>query len=333
MAQLLPDIQSQLNTIYYTSLVSFVILCYDYSLTFADEVERFWNRKNFTWASLFYFINRYLVLLGNIPVLFVTFWETNSLSNKTLVILGLVPSCARNSTNTLHRLLAYNQLFLLLSQLVIAILLIMRIYAMYNRSRWIIVVFAVIAVTAIALGCWASLGSPTPTSGIEFYYAGCNIPTGQRQADRLAVVWMTQLGLDALVFFLIVYKSFLLRRSRSKILISVLLRDGTLYFAIMTAANLANIVTILIASPLTKGAATFFTNVISATMMSRLMLNLRDPRMLDPHTGLGRTAEGAVTTTLPVMTSVFLKDDQPGCESHVPFHVEDIEMIPRDRGP
>lgn len=69
-----------------------VILCYDYCLTFADEVDRFWNQRGFTWASLLYFINRYLVLLGNIPMMFAAFWETGNLSNKTLVSLSDVPS-------------------------------------------------------------------------------------------------------------------------------------------------------------------------------------------------------------------------------------------------
>lgn len=107
---------------------------------------------------------------------------------------------------------------------------------------------------------WALLGSPTSTLETELYHAGCNNLTGQSQCVPvsfacltsfshylsgqivsvvpqygniliirylgLALVWMTQLVLDALVFFLIIYKSFVLRRSRSRILISALLRDG-----------------------------------------------------------------------------------------------------------
>lgn len=62
-----------------------VILFYDYFLTFSDEVERFWNRKNFNWSSFLFLANRYMVLFGNIPVMFEGFWESNNFSNKNLV--------------------------------------------------------------------------------------------------------------------------------------------------------------------------------------------------------------------------------------------------------
>lgn len=55
-------------------------------------------------------------------------------------------------------------------------------------------------------------------------------------------------------------------------------------------------------------------------MMSRLMLNLRDPRMLDPYTRVGRTTESVVETNLAVITSVFVKDDQPERETDIPLH-------------
>lgn len=69
-------------------------------------------------------------------------------------------------------------------------------------------------------------------------------------------------------------------------------------------------------------------------MMSRLMLNLRDPKMVDLYSG--RTPElGAVeTTTLPVVTSVFdhhsivptTKDDEDN-------ELERDLCIPRSGGP
>jgi hypothetical protein len=44
-----------------------VILYYEYALTFSMEVERFWPQR-FSWASCFFYLNRYLSLLGHIPV-------------------------------------------------------------------------------------------------------------------------------------------------------------------------------------------------------------------------------------------------------------------------
>lgn len=67
-----------------------VVLYYDYALTLGDEIERFWNRDAFTWTSLFFFMNRYLVLLGNIPVMFQSFWAPRDLSDKILVSPGRI---------------------------------------------------------------------------------------------------------------------------------------------------------------------------------------------------------------------------------------------------
>lgn len=64
-----------------------VLLYYEYSLTFADEVERFWNPNNFTWASVFFFLNRYLVLLGNIPIMFAAFWAPSNVAYKIMASL------------------------------------------------------------------------------------------------------------------------------------------------------------------------------------------------------------------------------------------------------
>ncbi|KAF7969596.1 hypothetical protein HWV62_26827 [Athelia sp. TMB] len=220
MARLPEDLQAQLSLNYFTAIVSFAILYYDWFLTLSDEIERFWNRKNFTWASLFFFFNRYLVIFGNIPVILQSFWEPTNVSTKDMV-------CIQGS------------------------LLAAKINDGANRC--------------------------------------------------LALAWMGQLGFDALVFCLTLYKSLVLRRSKSKTLIGTILRDGN--SSIMTVANAGNIVTFVAAPPLAKGAGSVFTNAISATMMSRLMLNLRDPAMADLYSG--RTPQGDVDTTLPVVTSIF----------------------------
>jgi hypothetical protein len=44
---------------------------YDYFLTLSSEIERFWKRRCYcglNWASFLFFANRYLPLLGYIPV-------------------------------------------------------------------------------------------------------------------------------------------------------------------------------------------------------------------------------------------------------------------------
>ncbi|KAJ3994438.1 hypothetical protein F5050DRAFT_1774515 [Lentinula boryana] len=68
------NIQIQVNWDHYVELIEFVILIYDYLLTFDIEIERFWKRDTKRFASILFFINRYMTLLGNIPIVLLFFW-------------------------------------------------------------------------------------------------------------------------------------------------------------------------------------------------------------------------------------------------------------------
>ena len=44
------------------------MLYYDYSLTLSTEIEHFWKRARISLVSVLFVVNRYLGLLGSIPV-------------------------------------------------------------------------------------------------------------------------------------------------------------------------------------------------------------------------------------------------------------------------
>ncbi|EMD36245.1 hypothetical protein CERSUDRAFT_95589 [Gelatoporia subvermispora B] len=54
----------------YLAIVALAILCFDYCLTFTQEVELFWGTCTFSFASALFIVNRYLPLLGSVPVIF-----------------------------------------------------------------------------------------------------------------------------------------------------------------------------------------------------------------------------------------------------------------------
>ena len=60
---------SRSPTVRYSCNSGPAVLYFDYSLTFGDEVERFWMRK-FSPAAFGFFLNRYLSVLGHIPVMY-----------------------------------------------------------------------------------------------------------------------------------------------------------------------------------------------------------------------------------------------------------------------
>ncbi|KAI6038348.1 hypothetical protein EDC04DRAFT_1992096 [Pisolithus marmoratus] len=169
-------------------------------------------------------------------------------------------------------LLLYDSVSIIVVQIIGAIVMIMRVYALYERSRCVLAMLVFLAGAAIIerqIGC--------PGQG----------SLNSDQALYLSAVWGGQLLFDVVVFGLTLWRSVYARTPGERNISDVLLRDGSLYFAVMSAANVGNIVTLLVAN----NVADSFTSAISAIMISRLMLNLRDPSIA-----------GSATTTFPPLS-------------------------------
>ncbi|PIL26083.1 hypothetical protein GSI_11837 [Ganoderma sinense ZZ0214-1] len=55
------------------SSTAIALLYYDFLLTISLEVERYWTGRR-SWASVFYFLNRYTVIVSHIPVIYEFFF-------------------------------------------------------------------------------------------------------------------------------------------------------------------------------------------------------------------------------------------------------------------
>ncbi|TFK41785.1 hypothetical protein BDQ12DRAFT_720597 [Crucibulum laeve] len=258
-----------MNVNIYVSLISITILAYEYYLTFVYEVERFWIPRVINLASFFFCLNRYLVLFGHIPVMLEYFW----MSNDPEKLQMYVPN------HPYHRL-SYHQYLAIVIQIIVASMLIMRTYALYERSMRVLALYLFVGAAAVAFGCWAVIGGKrvAPPEKV-LVYVGCAVSLSTEAASRLGAAWGGMLVFDSLVFGMTLYKSLTLPRRRGINLLSVLLRDGSLYFGVIVASNLANILTFLLGGPYTRGVMTTFTNIMSSVLISRLMLNLRDPAL------------------------------------------------------
>ncbi|KAI6104294.1 hypothetical protein F5141DRAFT_180595 [Pisolithus sp. B1] len=271
-------VQMSLDIVVSLSVAQFSLLYYDYTLTLSREVELFWKRPRRSWPFAIFVANRYLTVLGHVPSSLYWFWSPAVHSNY------------RPSFNTTHRcnpLRLYHGALIMVVQVVGAIAMIVRVYALYERSRYILAMLVFLAVGANAVGFWVVssipssasvvvpapaqeplIGCPDNLSGIETLTRGRSL--------YLAVAWGGQLLFDVVVFGLTFWRSVHSRTPGQSNISDVLLRDGSLYFAVMSAANIGNITALLVASDNVKDVTPGFTNVISATMISRLMLNLRD---------------------------------------------------------
>lgn len=50
------------------------ILYFDYFLTLPAEVDRYWTGSGWSWASFFFFVNRYMSIICHTPVIYEFFW-------------------------------------------------------------------------------------------------------------------------------------------------------------------------------------------------------------------------------------------------------------------
>jgi len=280
------DELKSMNAKYYLSLISFTILVHDYCLTFVAEVETFWRVGQLNWASGFFYLNRYLTLFGHVPVMLEYFWTTSE----------------PNKYEICRRLQSFHQYLAIMIQIVVACMLIMRMYALYGRSRKVLVFYIITTTVIVVVGGWTLLGGKKEKPRIVRVRIGCGVNLSREKAIRLGAAWGGMLIFDSLVFCMTLYKSIISWPSRDgEHILSILLRDGAIYFGVMMVANLANILTFMLGGSFTRGVATMFTNIISSVMISRLMLNLRRPS----HAFNRKSTSFAISTSYnPDLTSV-----------------------------
>lgn len=240
-----------------TNLAPLAILYYDYLLTFPLEVQFLWSPGNQGWLTLACLINRYLPLFGHIP-----------LAVSYLRSQRDIPFC-----QGLH---LYHEIFGIFMQVLAGLLCMIRVYALYGRNRRVLAALLMVGAASILFTSWAMVASRrdmSETIEVISSLPGCNQYLPSEGARDAALAWIGVLVFDSAIFSLTLYKAF--TTGRGIRLLNVIVRDGTMYFSALFIMNLANILMLMLAPPLLKNSTASITNVLSITLISRLMLNLR----------------------------------------------------------
>lgn len=287
----LASVQHQQFVFNSLGVASFVVLYYDYLLTLPLECSRYWSAPRITWASAFFYVNRYLSLLAHIPVMFRYFW-TSSDPDRIGICIHL---------SSFHQYLAQ------IMQGVVAVLLIMRTYALYSSRLAVLLVLCILSLATTACGVWRIATVRTVEYSEEnLPLRGCLLPISQHSAKKLAFAWTMMFSFEVVIFFMTLYKSLTFKRHHngSSTIVHVMFRDGNIYFGVMMAAFLAVILSLHLSPAYERRMSTPLANVLSTTMISRLMLNIHDPRL--------GCCEQPSTYTLPIFSSFI--DMSPGPE-------------------
>ncbi|CDO77540.1 hypothetical protein BN946_scf184912.g39 [Trametes cinnabarina] len=239
------------------SLASCVMLFYDIAITFGDEVEKIWKQR-FTGATVLWFLNRYLSPLGYI-VIIVSFND---------------PSWSKAAC---QRYVLYPEVLKIFTATAVGLIFILRLYSIYSKRNIILYGFGGLLIAELAVKIWAF------TDGVMLQlppgFVGCILTGRSSPGDRIIYTWVAELVFDSAVFFATLYRTITLYRrtliGEALSLITVIMRDGIMYFAAIFVSNLVTVLIFIFAPPDLKVINASFSTLITSLMVSRLMLNLR----------------------------------------------------------
>ncbi|KAJ7773831.1 hypothetical protein B0H16DRAFT_1510147 [Mycena metata] len=302
----------------YLSLAAFTILFYDYCLTVDQEVLAYWGAAR-TWARSLFYVNRYVSIGASLPVVVEYFWTTEN-PKKTAICYALQ---------------IYHQYFAIVAQIFVAAMLIMRTYALYDRSRRILVVCLAVAASAAIIGAYIIFSGKKKPDDLHNIIIRVGCPSGldAEQGRRIGYAWTGMLAFDLVIFGFTLAKALAVSRQQRGGLLALLARDGSLYFLVIVASNSGNIISCMYAGPYTRGVVTTFTNIISSVMISRLMLNLR----LHKLDGTVHTADSTTLHDMPITTVAdpyytqntndFVRSDWASGENEGVMYSNDISLV------
>ena len=133
------------------------LLYYDYALTFDYERRLFWSRQGITqWGSILFFLNRYCGIIGYIPVFTLLFARPGSalyhlckpvyLYHQLLAVI-MQSIVVGTSPHPKHLMCSQRP-----SSESLTVTFVTRTYALYDRSRVVLVGLTTLALAGAALG-------------------------------------------------------------------------------------------------------------------------------------------------------------------------------------
>lgn len=151
-----------------------------------------------------------------------------------------------------------------------------RIHALWGRSRKVLSLLVMESAVVMGLGVWALFATkPDPIPAVYPGIIGCQSGLSSKQSYRFAELWGGMVLFDTTIFALTVYKSVQFGYRGHRSIVDVLLRDGAIYFGVISTTGLCNVLTFIFGTQFSRGILTEITNILSSVTATRLMLNVR----------------------------------------------------------
>ncbi|KAH9884511.1 hypothetical protein C8Q73DRAFT_354684 [Cubamyces lactineus] len=306
---------TRINT--YSQTAAIAVLAYDILLNFCREVTYIWSSR-WTLPKLLYLVIRYYGILelcviqacAPLPVRI----QAQCLTTSTVqVTVGLtlaeyvVPYCTQPMLTVPRRCQAWGWLYNLAGLVVftttVNVILVLRIHALYERSKKVLIFMITITscqfVLELAVSVWdgidLKLNPPPPIVP----WQGC-VATALRSATLIS--WIPNILISAICAGMTLYRFFKgpdgerwRRDRRTSPLLATFMRDGTTFFvAVFVVELVASMLTVNLVSPLTPFMIPWVT-VTYSIGASHMILNLRVSARLHTVQHTFTTMETTVT--------------------------------------
>ncbi|KAJ7436244.1 hypothetical protein B0H11DRAFT_2110833 [Mycena galericulata] len=197
-------------------LIPAVIIWHDYLLTLEYEIRFVWKRPKRLSFYLF-LVLRYVALLSNIGMLLMSFAD--------------VP----------ERCIAWDLTLTFMQNGLVQFMLGLRIYAMYNFNKMVLLILFAAGLTGSILALWSVTSTlpalPTP--------AGCDFALSEQRAIQLSAAWGLQLLIDVTILGFTLVRAYRQPLKVPGSIVSHMARDGV----VSALAHIANILMCRVSYP------------------------------------------------------------------------------------
>ncbi|PCH42153.1 hypothetical protein WOLCODRAFT_163561 [Wolfiporia cocos MD-104 SS10] len=272
--------QKQGQAIVIWTVGMFCIMGWEWIICLPQEIRLIWRHRPFNYISLFYALDRYYGLV------------------QFAVVIPLLTDAF--TVEDCPKIFRWQPVGAMLSTLISQTILGSRVYALYSQSKRVLMILAVVMAAEFAVEAYTLtvvFPAPSPAPGVIVPCVAIG-PT-----PWLITFWSMPLVFDSLAFFLTLYKSVTYwRMDISTPMLTLLFRDGLIYFAMIFTMNLLNVILFTTMPPALQAINLPATLMLNIVMACRLVLNVRGSRPTitasragagtgSGSTGLTRTAD------------------------------------------
>ncbi|RDX51355.1 hypothetical protein OH76DRAFT_1401672 [Lentinus brumalis] len=260
----------------YCAIGASVFFCWEYCITFNDEVELFWKR-GFSGATALFLVNRYVVLTVNILNLI----GYATLSDQSCSLLARAAYAMTCLQYVIWAAFSCLRTFALSKSYPVALLVFLlssvSVGVDFSDFR-----FDLVGVNIPLLGCTA-----TTTVSTDLFKKYVIIVRTCLIAADLILIYVTWYTLGRKAF-----------SNSHHSFVGVLLQDGTIYFMVLLLLNILHLVFTMLAidTPL-QGASNVssFTEPVTATLVSRFLIHLQAANRRTLHIDTDNYADRGAT--------------------------------------